>query len=373
MNNLVGNMYSYNLLRFIVILTTFLPFYSGRIILSSSLAVAAEKLSGPDITLSLNTYDRFTELMISKTGDNKDKSKENFSTLFARVSIELEKAEIQACRENGIKRDRYQSIINRIFMVKTYINYREMREKLAEEIKRRDTLTEEDLDREAERSYREMEEWYNRVGGNLTFEDVKKKRDEKMKQYLDSIAEQNHNIEEYNRNLPPNQKFVKLQKEISLRRTKLADPRFRPFYNNIKREVAQLEKIAKRVAVKDNRRKKSKKKPDSLVLTKINEPVETYHASRENDFYTTLMQGVRDQKASGQWRRTVRDNNQKKILELRFSIKELDKLLTDSSLQQAVPDMDIVNSRIDRARLMALSPLPWQDIPRFPQMHGRNF
>lgn len=201
-------MYTNKLLRFIAILTPPLLFYSGDIIHSSGLTVAAEKLSGLDITLSLNTYDRFTELMISKVGDNKDKSKrkEDFSTLFDRVTVELEKAEIQACRENGIKRDRYQSIINRIFMVKTYINYKEMREKLAEEIKRRDTVTEEDLDRE-------MEEWYNRVGGNLTFEDVKKMRDEKLKQYLDSIAEQNHKIEEYNRNLPPNQKLVKLQKE----------------------------------------------------------------------------------------------------------------------------------------------------------------
>lgn len=109
------------------------------------------------------------------------------------------------------------------------------------------------------------------------------------------------------------------------------------------------------------------------MLRKINEPVETYHASRENDFYTTLMQGVRDQKASGQWRRTVRDNNRKKIWELRFSVKELDKLLADSRIQQAALDIDIVNRVVYRARLMALSPLPWQNIPRFSRTRSRNF
>ncbi|MFQ5485424.1 MAG: hypothetical protein ACE5DO_08875, partial [Desulfobacterales bacterium] len=93
---------------------------------------------------------------------------------------------------------------------------------------------------------------------------------------------------------------------------------------------------------------------------------DTYHAKKQNNFYTTLMQGIRARKASGQWRQTVKDNNRKKILELRLSVKRLDALLSDSRLRQAAVDANIVNQVVDRARLMALSPLPWQHIPDFP-------
>ena len=70
--------------------------------------------------------------MINKTINSKNKSKQNkdFSTLFSSVSAALEKSEIQACHENGITRNRYQSIFNRIFMVKTYIDYKNMHDYL---------------------------------------------------------------------------------------------------------------------------------------------------------------------------------------------------------------------------------------------------
>jgi hypothetical protein len=62
----------------------------------------------------------------------------------------------------------------------------------------------------------------------------------------------------------------------------------------------------------------------------------------------------------------VRDSNRKKILELRASVKKLDKILEDPHLKQATLDADIVKWVVDRARLMALSPLLWQqNIPGY--------
>lgn len=354
--------------RFIAILALLLPFYTGNVIHSGGPAFAAEKLSGSEIILVLNTYDRFTELMMRQAGDsqNKAKGKEDFSTLYAKVMAGLDQAEVQACLENGIARDRYQSNFHRIFMVKTYLEYKDVRDKLTDEIKKKTSMTAADLDREAERSYREMEGWYHRVGGDTSFEDVKKKRDENLKQYLDSIAEKNRKIDEYNRNLPPDPKIAKIEKEIRKKQAQLADPRLAPFYDDIKRDIAQLKKLADRMVLKNKHRRKSTKKPDPLMLKKINEPVKSYYARRKNDYYTTLMQGVRDKKASGQWRQTVEDSNQKKVLGLRATLRRLDALLADSRLQQAATDADIVNQIVDRLRLMALSPLPWQNIPKFP-------
>ena len=351
--------------HFIVIFTLLLLFYSGSLFNFGSLTFAAEKLTAKDITLAINTYDRFVKLLNTRANNKHNKENKNFLKLFDMVTVELNDAEVQACRENSITRDHYQSVIDRIIMVKTYINCKDIRDKLADDIKRKDTMSDEDFAKEAESSYRKMEEWYNRVSNNLTFDETKKKRDEKLKQYLDSIAEQNRKIEEYNHNLPPNQKLIKLQNEISTRRIKLNNPKFAHFHDNIKRDIAQLETIANRIALKDNRRKKNKKKPDPLMLKKINKLVETYYARRKNNFYSTLIQHVQDQKTSGQWKQTVKNNNQKKIQELRFSVNKLNELLTNSRFQQAAQDADIVSHTIDSEKLMTLSPLPWQNISAF--------
>ena len=79
-----------------------------------------------------------------------------------------------------------------------------------------------------------------------------------------------------------------------------------------------------KIVEKDKRRKKKLRQPDPRVLEKINEPLKTYHEKKENDFYTTLMQNVEDQRASGQWQQTVRENNRKKILEERRTLESLE-------------------------------------------------
>lgn len=352
-------MYTHKLLHLIAILTVLFP---------APLVFGAGVLSGSDILLTLDTYDHFTELLNSRTDNKltKPEDKVAFNMFLIRFTAESNETEAQACHEKSIDRNRYKLIFDRVFMVKTYLTHKEIRDELVDEIKRREAMTEAELDREAEKSYREMEQWYDRVGGNVTLEDVKKKCAKELKQYIDSIAEQNRKIEEYNRNLSSNQTIAGMQEKISFMRAKLTDPRYSQFHDKIERDIAQLEKLMARQAKKDKRREKSKKKPDPLILKKINKPVETYQINRENSFYATLIQDVRNKKTSGQWRQAVRDSNRKKVLELRASVNKLDKILADSHLKQAALDADIVKRVVDRARLMALSPLPWQqNIPGY--------
>ena len=338
-----------------------LPFYGGLF--------AAEILSASEIQLTLDAYHRFASLMMKQAGSRfgkKGMDGGRFSVLFAHVAAQLNRAEIQACSEMGISQDRYRLVYDRLFMVKMHYHFNALRTKLAEDLSRRKAMTEADLEHEAERSFQEMAAWHKRVGHHETFEDVKRNRDEALQQYLESIERKNDEIDNHNNSLLPNPQLDRIRAEIQRREKQLSDPRFAVHHEKIQIDIDRLEQVAEGLIRKDKRRIKSRKQPDPLILKKINKPLETYHLRQKNAVYDELIRAAQDQKDSGQWGQTVKNNHHKKITTLTASLGKLEKALTDPRLRQAAQDGDLVSRIVDRQHLDALSPLWWQDVPHVP-------
>lgn len=319
-------------------------------------------LSARDIELFLKVYDNFSErlnLLLNKTSSTSE-SKSDFVTALGMVSKKIDRAEKEACKAHGVKHSRYRTVFRQVLSVQAYVQYSEIRDELVIEIQKKQHMTEEDIQKDAERSFQETEEWF--AGFHKELEAAYKSRDNKTKNYIEQIAEQNEKNREYNQKTKPSPTVIKLQEAIAIDKAKLQDPRYKTMAEGIERNIDKMEKVLARLEKKDNKREKKEKFPDPRVIASFNQPIKNVE-NQIASYESNIMQPMRDRKASGRWIDDIKRNNEKKINEHQGAVKQIEKFLSRPRLKQAAKDFIIVNQEMDRKKLMSLMPFLPDDRP----------
>jgi hypothetical protein len=326
----------------------------------------AGELSGAEIELCLKVYDRFAGRMDTLLGSEKPQQSDgdmDFWAALNKVGEIIDRAEREACQEHGMEHSRYRAVFRRLLAVQAYVMYSDVLRELNSEIQRLDDMSEEDLQAEAERSYGELEEWFEGLQEGL--HDARKKSEEEKQLYLERIERENEESEEYNRNLSPGPAMKKLRNEIADEQAKLQDPRYATMREGIERNIDKMSEVLTRLEIKDSRRKKKEKKPDPSVIASFDAPVG--NAEKQIASYDSIvMQPARDLRSSDEWLETVRDANEKKLREKRDTVRRLEKFLSRPRLRQAAADLQIVDQVVDREKIMSLSPSMEDDTPQLP-------
>lgn len=322
-------------------------------------APGASDLTTKEVALFLQTYDRYSELLtaniIERSANDREQGakKTEFLAVMALVPQEIDKAEKTACKESGMHHGRYRLLLQRVLAVQEYEGFLEIQVHVEEEISKREKMDDAEHKAAAEKSYRDLEEWFAPFEENVVT--ARQESEKKKRQYLEEIESQNNKIDEYNRALPPNPLLVKMTERKAADEKRLNDPRFAEVHDQIKLDIVELEAVLARLEKKEQRRKKRLKKPSASILRKFERAVTT--AVQQRDSYEEIvMKPARENKASGQWLELSKANDAKKTKEHRQAISKVESMLKQPRLKQAAKDSTVVLKVIDREKLKSISP-----------------
>ena len=323
---------------------------------SSHPSASYPELSGEEIALCLKVYDRFVErldaLLIGERPQRPDGGID-FWAAAAKVKKSIDQAEDDACTEHGMERSRYHAVLDRLLAVQECKRYFDVLEQLNPEIERLENMTEEDLREEAERSYREAEDWIEGLQKELDI--ARQKRDAEKRRYLDSIEKYNEDVREYNRNLSPSPEVKRLRDQLAREQAKLKDSRYASMRKGIEGNIAEMEAALVRLEKKDGHRRKTEKEPDPAVINSFDRTVNIIEQNIAS-YIANVVQPIRNQRAAGNWLNTVKEANEKQLREKQETVRQLQKILSHPRLQQAAVDLKIVDQMVDREKLMSLKP-----------------
>ncbi len=321
--------------------------------------IALDPLNAKEVALFLATYNRWeasvearlTEHIASDRGRGTLKSKP-FPALMGRVLQEARRTQKAACRQTGMRLSRYRLVLHRVVAVKEYDRLREVQVFLEKEISKLESATAAERKAAAEKSYRDLEEHLAPYEMDVA---TARKASEKNKQrYLEKVRSQNKNIDEYNRNLPPNPTIAKTTQRIASLEEKLNDWRFAGSHDRIRADIVELYARLTRLKKAEQRRKKRPIKPSAHILRGFERAATT--AMQTNSHLRKRLQGARDAKASGQWLKSAKANDAKKVAQHRKAISQLESQLKQPRLKQAAKDSTVVQKVIGREKLQSISP-----------------
>jgi hypothetical protein len=315
-------------------------------------------LTPQELGLFLRSYDRYAELLTRNVAKNsasdvQGQKKDEFPALMARVTQALDQAEKAACKESGMSRSQYRSVLQRVLAVQEYEMLLSAKLQLEEEIATRENRDDAARKAAAERAYQDLEDWfapYERSIGKARHESEEKKR-----RYLEVVEAANQKIDADNRALAPDPLLLKMRDRKAAHEQKLTDPRFAEVHDQIRDSISELDLVLLRLEKKQQRRKKSRKEPSPIVLRGFES--EVTRATQARDSYADLvMKAPRHQKASGQWLATVKAHDAKKTREQRQSISEAEANLATPRMTKAAKDSPVVLQVLGRKKLRLISP-----------------